>query len=328
SSHQRRPTLTPLHFAPARPAARPPPSLHPSLPFSSLFRLSFPVAPILSLSLLLAPSSLSSERQRHPAAPTITGELRTAAARAKANNWRDLSLSLVSAPPFCSEQTSSSNETNQQRAAPTKREAPARLEILEFCTKRVSTDPSSFFSNSMELEDSVLNFSDEDESFEDDEDVKMNDIEEGELVEKISKTGLEETGGACANSETPLPGKKNRRRRKNKGKNKRKRVSSGPITDINRFVLDVGRRLKERKSYLIWNAVGCLGLSALSDLVKEMPLGEAIFSPFSLMDLSSKIASGGTTLWCLFGLISMFLPVLVVLPHGGCNSDLWRPEDC
>jgi len=89
----------------------------------------------------------------------------------------------------------------------------------------------------MELEDSVLNFSDEDESFEDDEDVKMNDIEEGELVEKISKTGLEETGGACASSENPLPGKKNRRRRKNKGKNKRKRVSSGPITDINRFVM-------------------------------------------------------------------------------------------
>ncbi|XP_010320391.2 uncharacterized protein [Solanum lycopersicum] len=122
----------------------------------------------------------------------------------------------------------------------------------------------------MELEDSILNFSDEDESFEDDEDVKMNDIEEGELVEKISKTGLEETGGVCASSENPLPGKKNRRRRRNKRKNKSKRVSSGPITDINRFVLDVGRRLKERKSYLIWNAVGCLGLSALSDLVKEV----------------------------------------------------------
>ncbi|KAK4722934.1 hypothetical protein R3W88_013167 [Solanum pinnatisectum] len=122
----------------------------------------------------------------------------------------------------------------------------------------------------MELEDSVLNVSDEDESFEDDEDVKMNDIEEGELLEKISKTGLKETGGACASFENPLSGKKNRRRRKNNGKNKRKRVSSGPITDINRFVLDVGRRLKERKSYLIWNAVGCLGLSALSDLVKEV----------------------------------------------------------
>ncbi|KAK4722929.1 hypothetical protein R3W88_013162 [Solanum pinnatisectum] len=110
----------------------------------------------------------------------------------------------------------------------------------------------------MELEDSILNFSDEDESFEDDEDVKMNDIEEGELVEKISKTGLKETGGACASFENPLSGKKNRRRIKNKGKSKRKRVSSGPITDIN------------RKSYLIWNAVGCLGLSALSDLVKEV----------------------------------------------------------
>ncbi|KAK6792904.1 hypothetical protein RDI58_011985 [Solanum bulbocastanum] len=168
----------------------------------------------------------------------------------------------------------------------------------------------------MELEDNVLNFSDEDESFEDDEDVKMNDIEEGELVEKISKTGLKEIGGACASFENPLSGKKNRRRRKNNGKNKRKRVSSGPITDINRFVLDVGRRLKERKSYLIWNAVGCLGLSALSDLVKEMPPGEAIFTPFSLMDLSSKTASGGTTLWCLFGLISIFLPVFVVLLHG------------
>ncbi|KAK4341722.1 hypothetical protein RND71_040223 [Anisodus tanguticus] len=124
----------------------------------------------------------------------------------------------------------------------------------------------------MELEDSVLNFSDEDESFEDDEDVKMNDIEEGELVEKISKTGLEETtGSACASSTNPLPGKKNQRRRKNKKKNKRKGGSSGPkITDINRFVLDVGKRLKEKKSYLIWTAVGLLGVSALSDLVKEV----------------------------------------------------------
>ncbi|KAM3341820.1 hypothetical protein P3S68_026786 [Capsicum galapagoense] len=124
----------------------------------------------------------------------------------------------------------------------------------------------------MDLEDSVLNFSDEDESFEDDEDVKMNDIEEGELVEKISKTGLEETGGASASSINPPSGKKCRRRRKkNKGKNKHKGGSSGPkVTDINRFVLDVGKRLKERKSYLIWTAVGCLGVSALSDLVKEV----------------------------------------------------------
>ncbi|XP_060199674.1 uncharacterized protein LOC132628019 [Lycium barbarum] len=125
----------------------------------------------------------------------------------------------------------------------------------------------------MELEDSILNFSDEDESFDDEEDVKMNDIEEGELVEKISKTGLEETSaGASASSTNPLPGKKNqRRRKKKKKKNKRKGGSSGSkATDINRFVLDVGKRLKERKSYLIWTAVGLLGVSALSDLVKEV----------------------------------------------------------
>lgn len=70
----------------------------------------------------------------------------------------------------------------------------------------------------MELEDSILNFSDEDESFEDDEDVKMNDIEEGELVEKISKTGLEETGDVCASSENPLPGKKKSETEEEQGK--------------------------------------------------------------------------------------------------------------
>nr|XP_016487193.1 PREDICTED: uncharacterized protein LOC107807350 [Nicotiana tabacum] len=88
----------------------------------------------------------------------------------------------------------------------------------------------------MELEDSILDFSDEEESFEDG-DVKMNDIEEGELVERISKTGLEESGDACASSTNPVSGNKNQRRKKNKRKNKRKRGSSGPkVTDINRFV--------------------------------------------------------------------------------------------
>lgn len=37
-----------------------------------------------------------------------------------------------------------------------------------------------------------------------------------------------------------------------------------------RFVIDTCRRLKEKKSYLIWNAVGCLGVSAVSELVKEV----------------------------------------------------------
>jgi PHAX RNA-binding domain len=37
-----------------------------------------------------------------------------------------------------------------------------------------------------------------------------------------------------------------------------------------RFVLDTCKRLKEKKSYLVWNAVACLGVSAVCDLVKEV----------------------------------------------------------
>lgn len=39
---------------------------------------------------------------------------------------------------------------------------------------------------------------------------------------------------------------------------------------FSRFVLDTCRRLKEKKSYMIYTAVGCLGISALSDMVKEV----------------------------------------------------------
>ncbi|KAH6783848.1 phosphorylated adapter RNA export-like protein, partial [Perilla frutescens var. hirtella] len=41
------------------------------------------------------------------------------------------------------------------------------------------------------------------------------------------------------------------------------------VTNINRFVLDACKRLRERKSYLMYTAVGCLGAAALSDLIKE-----------------------------------------------------------
>lgn len=62
-------------------------------------------------------------------------------------------------------------------------------------------------------------------------------------------------------------------RRKKARKNKKKNNKGGAasnITDINRFVLDTCRHLKEKKSYLVWNAVGVLGASAISDLVKEV----------------------------------------------------------
>jgi len=46
-------------------------------------------------------------------------------------------------------------------------------------------------------------------------------------------------------------------------------VSDKFISSI-RFVIDVCRRLKEKKSYMVYTAVACLGVSALSDLISEV----------------------------------------------------------
>lgn len=43
-----------------------------------------------------------------------------------------------------------------------------------------------------------------------------------------------------------------------------------------RFVLDICRRLQEKKTYLVYTAVGCLGVPALDDLVKEVNLHSCI----------------------------------------------------
>ncbi|XP_031098726.1 uncharacterized protein LOC116002700 [Ipomoea triloba] len=124
------------------------------------------------------------------------------------------------------------------------------------------------------------------ENFEDGKDIKMSELEEGELVEMISKTELgensaivskiesQETRAGTENLVNKDSGSKNQNRRKNrkkKKKNKGNKGTPGPnITDINRFVTNVCKRLREKKSYLVWNAVACLGVSALSDLVKEV----------------------------------------------------------
>ncbi|KAL5709931.1 hypothetical protein ACHQM5_020555 [Ranunculus cassubicifolius] len=98
----------------------------------------------------------------------------------------------------------------------------------------------------METSEHVLETIYEEETLDDVDmiDAQGNGFEEGEI--KISKS---------------------KRKKRNKKKKKPKSVSS--ITDVNRFVLDTCRRLKERKSYLVWNAVGCLGVGAVSHLVKE-----------------------------------------------------------
>ncbi|KAG5018469.1 hypothetical protein JHK87_014324 [Glycine soja] len=104
-----------------------------------------------------------------------------------------------------------------------------------------------------------------------DDDVDMVDVEEGELVEPDSQNVLGQSGAGDINEANQEPLSKNQKRRANKKKNKKKRKGSGSnAMDINRFVLDTCRRLKEKKSYMVYTAVGCLGVSALSDLVNEV----------------------------------------------------------
>ncbi|GKV03535.1 hypothetical protein SLEP1_g15819 [Rubroshorea leprosula] len=99
---------------------------------------------------------------------------------------------------------------------------------------------------------------------EDIEDIEMLDAEEGELLEHdASQTDVGKCGGGDVSVEAPA----------NKKRSKRKRnVSEQNPIDINRFALLTCRRLREKKSYMVCTAVGCLGISALSDLVGEASL--------------------------------------------------------
>ncbi|XP_019190760.1 PREDICTED: uncharacterized protein LOC109185232 [Ipomoea nil] len=149
------------------------------------------------------------------------------------------------------------------------------------------------------------------ENFEDGKDIKMSEFEEGELVEMISKTELgensaivskiesQETRAGTENLVNKDSGSKNQNRRKNrkkKKKNKGNKGTPGPnITDINRFVTHVCKCLREKKSYLVWNAVACLGVSALSDLVKE---AEAILACGGQKTADGRrFRGGGGILW-------------------------------
>ncbi|KAG5565262.1 hypothetical protein RHGRI_001226 [Rhododendron griersonianum] len=100
-------------------------------------------------------------------------------------------------------------------------------------------EPLCSLPDPMETGESILDAIFDEDSLEDAQEVEMMDVEEGE-------------------------------RRSKKKKNRGKTASSGQrVTDINRFVLDTGRRLQEKKTYLVHIAVGCLGISAWVDFVKE-----------------------------------------------------------
>ncbi|KAK7310726.1 hypothetical protein RJT34_08420 [Clitoria ternatea] len=119
------------------------------------------------------------------------------------------------------------------------------------------------------------------------------EIEEGELEKCDSQSVLGQNGAVEADNKKP---QKNRKRRDNKKRNKRKKASAtGGSFDINRFVLDTCRQLKEKKSYMVYTAVGCLGVSALNDLVKEVDAIQACGGQKTLD--GKRFRTGGGILW-------------------------------
>ncbi|CAI9093644.1 OLC1v1029197C1 [Oldenlandia corymbosa var. corymbosa] len=144
--------------------------------------------------------------------------------------------------------------------------------------------------------DNVLDTVLEDENF---EDVEMLDVEDGELFEQDPE--VENEGGnpvtdlkaLNVEGDANMVQKKNK---KKKRKNKKKRGSSIPnASNISRFVPDVCRRLKEKKSYLVWAAVNCLGVPALSDLVKEVDAIQACGGQQTAD--GRRFRTGGGILW-------------------------------
>lgn len=153
----------------------------------------------------------------------------------------------------------------------------------------------------MERRDNVLDNILDDENIEDFEDVEMMDVEDGEIVgqdlnaESSQCSEITDVKTVSMECHNDNPGQSKSKRKKNK-KKKRKRGSSGPnVIDVNRFVIDVCRRLKERKSYLVWTAVGCLGVSAFSDLVKEVEAIQACGGQKTAD--GGRYRSGGGILW-------------------------------
>ncbi|EPS61918.1 hypothetical protein M569_12875, partial [Genlisea aurea] len=131
-------------------------------------------------------------------------------------------------------------------------------------------------------------------------DIEMFDAEEGELIEPKTEDGETRCGGDI--KEETTAGKKSDRNKKKKKKKKNKNKRGGATTDsnvtnINRFVSDACKHLRERKSYLLWTAVGCLGVPALSDLLKEV---DAIRSCGGQKTADgSRYRNGGGILWNL-----------------------------
>ncbi|WVY89136.1 hypothetical protein V8G54_034650 [Vigna mungo] len=165
------------------------------------------------------------------------------------------------------------------------------------------------------------------------DDVEMVDVEEGEFVEQEQKQEQDDSRNVSGQNgvveaNNTKPQSKNRRR-KNK-RNRRKGSGINGAVDINRqlphrcttahqslililnyllmnfsvsdkfifsirFVIDVCRRLKEKKSYMVYTAVACLGVSSLSDLISEVDAIQS-FGGQKTVD-GSRFRTRGGVLW-------------------------------
>ncbi|CAM8919704.1 unnamed protein product [Rhodiola kirilowii] len=146
------------------------------------------------------------------------------------------------------------------------------------------------------------------------EDVEMIDVEEGEFVEDglLNENGASGDGGVkivcegSGNGKGDEPGNKNgkdsgngnsKKKKRRRNKKKANSVSVPKVTDVNRFVLETCRRLKEKKSYMIYNAVGCLGVAALSDILKEVDAIQACGGQMTADGRRHR--TGGGILWSI-----------------------------
>ncbi|KAL1552366.1 hypothetical protein AAHA92_13170 [Salvia divinorum] len=149
----------------------------------------------------------------------------------------------------------------------------------------------------MEGQESLLDTLFDEENLEAGQDVEMLDVEEGEFVEPIQRTRAGESSNVHDIQEIQESNRPNSKQKKKKKKNKRRRGGSvGPnVTDVNRFVIDACKRLREPKSYLMYTAVGCLGVAALSDLIKEVDAIQACGGQKT--SDGSRFRRGGGVLW-------------------------------
>ncbi|KAA0040009.1 uncharacterized protein E5676_scaffold266G00350 [Cucumis melo var. makuwa] len=147
----------------------------------------------------------------------------------------------------------------------------------------------------MDGHENILEAIYEADEFEND-DVEMADVEEGEFID--ANINIEKSSFTDVQAPSTDQRSKNRKRRTKKKKNKRKSSEPGSNgTDINRFVLDACRRLKEKKSYMVYTAVGCLGVSALSELIKEVNAVQACGGQMTAD--GRRFRTGGGILWSI-----------------------------